>query len=135
MTPLRLLRRHRASLAASSTCVWLAVSCVLSPVEDLPSANDGLDVDGIDGPFDLGGGTGGSSSASGGAPGCNGVAFEAVFTECRGDTLWHNWTDPDCTNQAAIAEECEHGCVAQGGSLSACAFGGAGGMGGAGATP
>ncbi len=59
------LRRRRLRTALSLLAISLALSCGLSPVEDLPSASDGEDG------LDLVSGVGGSIAVgSGGLPGC-----------------------------------------------------------------
>jgi hypothetical protein len=125
------LRRRVWSSAASLLAVSVALSCGLSPVDDLPSAVDGLTVDGSsDGPsLDLVSGAGGASSASGGSPGC----VSTIQTECRGSELWAAGVTSTCLYQAMMLA-CEAGCQddPDDGGASCVGWGGAGGVGGVG---
>lgn len=121
------LSRRRLKLGLSLASIWLAVSCGLSPVEDLPSAVDGLNVDGLDGPFDLGNGSGGSASAgTGGAPNCD----VPTGFQCRGSELWLVTVGFTCPADENLVEACTVACITPPGGLPMCAPEGAGGLGG-----
>lgn len=126
------LGARRSGFGATLTSLALAISCGLSPVDDLPSAVDGFNVDGVtdgsDGPVT---GAGGAASGSGGAP-CTG---QPVIYECRGDELWSRSTVPQCAFNQTLLEVCSAGCQQEvygagcnlGGAAGATNVGGAAG--------
>jgi len=125
----RTKKSPRAALGTAVLAVYFAVSCSLSPIEDLPSATDGFNVDG---PLDLDGiadGSGGSSAASGGAPQCS---SDPPTYQCRGVELWEVRTPSNCAGGQQLVEVCAEGCLAAQAGLAMCAlgFGGFGGYGG-----
>jgi hypothetical protein len=124
-------RRRPSSNAASVLAVGLALSCGLSPVDDLPSAVDGLTVDGdTDSPgLDIGAGAGGASSASGGAPG---FCTPTLHTECRGTEVWQTGTTATCLYVAQPVETCDVSCVVEPNGTAHCTGWGGGGGGGGG---
>lgn len=132
---LRWLRQRTWGTAASLLAVSLALSCGLSPVDDLPSAVDGLTVDGdsSDGSgLDISTGAGGSSSASGGGPG---TCLSTVKNECRGSDIWAVGVTSSCIYRADMLDIwCEAGCTddPNDGGAHCVGWGGAGGVGGGG---
>lgn len=130
------LGARRSGFGATVTSLALAISCGLSPVDDLPSATDGFNVDGItdgsDGPAP---GAGGASAGSGGAP----CTDQPLVYECRGDELWSTSAVPQCAFNQTRLEVCTAGCRQEtygagcnlGGAAGATSVGGAAGSSGA----